>query len=281
MRGNNKKVSLPLIISVLIGAPTAVWAKPTDNSAIVNADNQIRLYLGTLRQQYGEENNGLAPGFGEYFDTETGYLKSIGVDASILRKGIYSNARLDVSFGDTKYQGGLQNLITGTTTKYDSTTYNKIISLRERLGYLFAAGRSVAIGPYGEVGYQYWDRNLGDVDPQYGYDEIYQHGWAAAGALAQFDLGKRMVASLNASYGRTVGARIDTGGLSKSLGWSYTYNVGAALDYAVNARWHVSGTAEFTHFKFGHSATSQYGYMEPSSRTNQTSYTLGVGYRFK
>lgn len=280
MRANKSVKQLKLVSSTVLllacGAGKPVLADIND---IYAADNAIEFRVGAQHQQYRETYDGAT------LDTENGWITSLGGGASVLvrpsARSLFNNMymRLDaqVSFGETDYDGGLQDLNTGDITPYKTTTKNIISNVAFKLGYAIPLGRKAMVVPYAEYGYRLWGRE--SMGP-YGYTEDYHHSTIMAGAMFQYSPAARWVWSLSAQAGSTFSPEMRTGGENFKLRREAAFAGEARASYAMTKQMAVFGGLSYNQFRYGESDVQPSGFMEPDSLTREYRTSLGIAYTF-
>lgn len=262
--------ALAVLPAIYAGAAQASSVDP----AIVAANRALSVSLGAVNQNYRE-----LKGNGSVFDKENGTIPRIGVEYSLMgqEKPLLFYIGMDYAKGDTSYKGAVQNLLTGVSTPYDSSTGNEMLDLRVGLGYAFGFGRFAFI-PGFEYGFSSWQRHLNHGNPP-GYDESYAHGHVAGTLSAQVALGKTVLRA-DVAYGQTLAPRMDTGGTLYVLGTKPWSRIGLGVDYAVKASLHAGARVAYTQFKYGASPVNAAGFYEPNSKTQHTTFDFVVSYNF-
>lgn len=251
---------------------------PRINADIVHASNQLSWGFGTLAQDYREYNDGLVPSLPDILDSETGRLTSFRVGYTGMLRGLYIQARLNYSTGETDYVGYLQSGYPVVYTPFNTTTDNRIIDLLARVGYAFRAGERLVLVPYGELGDYWWRRDVGPSTP-YGIVEDYFHLNLSLGAKALYSPVSRLVLELGGGYGTTFLAFMTAEGYDYDLGSEPYMSAYASVDYRFLENWHLKWSADYRRWEYGQSDVVA-GYLEPHSRTEQTQYLMSVGVNF-
>src|SRR5262249_36110730 len=102
--------------------------------------------------------------------SESGLLYAFGVDPRFAfgrAKRFFVEAGTRLYIGKVDYDGALQN-----GTPYKSKTGYFGFELLPTAGYVFSLGQHVQLTPTAGVGFEYWNRDIGDGD-RLGYDEKY------------------------------------------------------------------------------------------------------------
>lgn len=276
--------------------------------AIDAVDNSIGAAVDDARFGYGELNQGAAysPGEGKYLDSESGYLKGAKVTASYMGdvgdyiQNFYSQVAYDFVYGYPYYNGYTQG---GTPVQGPSQA--NIANLAVKMGRSFEAGKSSMITPYIIGGYHQWVRGL-SYGTDNGYTETYRDGFAGAGAMLQYAIGARLVATAQGSFSETLWPTMDTNndetyypsvcqanpGLcqvdSFRLGSRPLEMAGFELDYHLAGALHFFVGGDYSHFSYGASPwvsdplMEQLGYefMEPHSLTDMLFWSAGLRWSF-
>ena len=261
---------LAVLSAIYAGAAQASSVDP----AIVAANCALSFSLGAVNQNYRELDSG-----GAVLDKENGTIPRIGVEYSLmgLKTPLLFYMGADYAIGDTSYKGSLQNLLTGATTPYDSSTGNEMLDLRVGLGYAFGFG-PFALIPGVEGGFSSWQRHLNHGSPP-GYDESYTHGHAAVTLSGQIAVGKTVLRA-DAAYGKTISPRMQTGGTTYDLVSKPWSRIGVGIDYAAKADFHLGARVAYTQFRYGASPVNASGFYEPDSKTRHTTFDLVLSYNF-
>lgn len=268
---------------ILLLALSCVVGQAAAESAIANANRQLTLSAGrhkigyTEYDAYGVTSTGV-------LDTENGTQNAMRVAFAfqtdreevkdLYIAGSYSSAR-----GNTDYDGYLQNLSTGALTPYKATSHSTTTDFQFRAGKGFGlAGGQIQLTPYLSYAYHEWVRD--SRTDQYGYMELYEHQSVGLGLLSQFALGRRLVASVDASVSYMIDPQMKIdGGPVYYLGKHPVYALGLGLDYAITANWRVHADYRETRFKYGESPVVA-GFYEPESKTTLKTVFVGVGLAF-
>jgi hypothetical protein len=179
-----------------------------------------------------------------------------------------------MSFGDTHYDGGLQNLNTGVVTPFQSTTKDVIYHLSTRVGSLFTIADGWTLTPYGDLGFRSWRRQLTGPGA---YTELYQEGEGMGGLLLQASPMPRLVLSFSGAAGETFGAQMSTGGTTYDLGSTTVWQLDGKAGYALTPSFELTGDVRMDGFGFGRSPVKGNAY-EPDSYTHQLSIMGGIAY---
>lgn len=259
-------------------------------SDIKASNNQIGIQTISTTVDYTETGNGIFGTHTGTLDTETGHVPGSAVFISAMNTvdNQYFEAQYDHSSGHTTYTGSLQG---GTFGSVVDNSGALLVNYSARFGQGFVIDSigsndfvPFMLVPYFELGHHKWDRGVN-------YGELYTNNYFALGTLWQFSPeNSTLVISLNLMLGTTYGANIvvNSGpgltGFSGALGNSTIYRGGLSADYAFVKHLHGNVGLEYTSFAYGISAVYPAGgsvvQWEPDSRTNYTTFKLGLGYAF-
>ena len=274
--------SIALAAAVLASTVSIAHADTT----IARANNQVWLSIGGEHVNYSETDTTGITGTGT-LDSEKGTLPAIqlGVTKQFDAFNVHNlfvQASLTAARGHTNYDGyleGFDSLGNFELVPFQNNTRSTTVDFGLKLGksFAFGPGSRAQLTPYISYGYHYWDRNM---EGQYGYEEKYSHSVLGGGLLAQYALTDRLVTSIDANAGATIGAKMKTGGFSDfGLGSKAQEQLTLGADYAVTRKLHVNASYSLTHFEYGQSAMNN-GYYEPDSRTTNQVFMVGLGYSF-
>jgi hypothetical protein len=244
-----------------------------DDQTIRNADSEVWGAFGTSLFNYQEEIG--APNIP---DSEHGWLPSLAVGASYLTSQDFYFA-LDgaANFGNAHYNGSILDTNTGFfDIPFQDTTREVVSTVDGKAGKAIALSNEVMLTPYAEVGFRYWHRDLGQ-----GQTENYQNFDAQAGLMVQVSPINKLVLMGYGSVGPTFAARMRTAGEDYYLGGSGMYKVGGKVAYGLTPRLDVFTTVDYDAFRYGESPLLADGSLEPSSKTEETTVRVGLGYHFK
>ncbi len=273
-----KKLAL---VAVAVAAGMGGWSGPARASIndIYASDNSVEIRAGGQHLQYRETYGG------HTLDTENGWMPSLGGGASfLLRKrpnsmwnNVYARVDLQFTFGDTDYDGSLQDRNTGAITPYKGLTKDMVDTIDFKLGYAFPLGHNALVIPYANVGYRYWRREMTGM---YGYTEHYDHTFVMAGALIQYSPFSRWIYSLSLQGGTTMSPQMRTGGENYDLDERAAWATEGRVSYALTPRTELFGVLGYNEFSYGKSAVQPSGYLEPDSRTREVKSLAGRAHRF-
>jgi hypothetical protein len=248
---------------------------------ILAANNQIMVQAVGTHLNYAEYDDGRSYPPGTFVDSEKGWVPGIGLKVSAMGDWAVSNlyvaAEASWSKGHTSYfepPGVLGGPV--------SLTHNaQIADAAFRLGKGFGITPNFMITPFAEFGFHQWQR---DTSPMNG--ETYEHEYAGGGLLFQYAPVQRLVLSASGMVGTTIDPKISIAAnprintaVDLGLGSELTWRVGGAVDYAITPHFHVSGSLDYTEFKYGASARDPInGIYEPNSTSQVLVGKIGFGY---
>ncbi len=274
------KHRLYVLSATIILFCTAVNVARADIAAIRSEDNAVFGSLGGSYYNYKEYNDD-----GSSADTERGWLPDLKGGISYLgadnAKGLARNLYLEgdglVDFSTANYNGHL--LFTGAPAQ--GTTKETIWEMNGRIGRGFPIGKYVMLIPYGQVGYRYWDRNLGQ-----GQVEDYDNVKLMGGLMAQVAPTSSLVLSMSMAGGQTISPKMNAKDINADFTltekpiWEGELKAG----YALSQHLEMFGAFDYTQFSYGRSGlvTGNDGnqYFEPNSKTKQYTSRLGLAYRY-
>lgn len=242
---------------------------------ILAANNQIGVAFVATNFDYLETNGGTK------LDSEKGWAPGFGLSYSLMRNFFVSNLyfRADYTFldGSTDYVGGTNlHPAYGSLKNTDGATVH---DFDFRIGKGFELRPEIMATPYLGVGYHYWYRELPGAG---GYKEDYTHAYVGSGLLLQWSPMQKVVLSAHGLIGKTLSPNLtsyDTPiSIDVSLGEKTYYRAGLSVDYALTGSIHANAAVEFVGYKYGKSAVAANGYLEPDSRTENTTVKVGLGY---
>jgi hypothetical protein len=212
-------------------------------------------------------------------DSEHGWIPSFAAGASVLtNSNLYLSLDGSYATGDAHYNGAQVNTLTLAETPYQGTTRESISTVDGKIGEGFAFGNIMMLTPYVDLGFRYWDRNLGQ-----GQVEDYQNFDALAGLMLQVSPTNRLVLSAYGSAGTTFSASMKASidGNTYNLGSAGVYKIGAKAGFDVTPRVELFTTLDYDHFRFAQSSLAADGYLEPGSGTEDTTARVGLAYHFR
>jgi len=245
----------------------------SERQALVAANNEARLQVGCLFQDYGEISTGV-PG---YDDRQTGEMPQVTISLNKTWRNILAQVALSEAAGHTQYNGS----DVFTHAELVGTIPNTMTDLYGRLGYQFFFLSKASITPYGIAGYHRWLRSIE-------YPETYHNNWAGLGALLQWAPTSRWVLSLDGNTGNTFNSQIHTWNtfeppntvlFESNLGSRTYVMAGAGSDLQFAKVWHILANINYWRFNYGKSApVDAGGAYEPTSNTRFMAFTLGLAY---
>lgn len=284
---NSRQVSVVLAVAAIIffahahasAQGTAMDASPSPFFVEMGARFFYTDYEEDLDSPQKSTNSGWLPGMYLGF----GYRKD---------NGLYLRLFGSYATGDLAYDGSDQ----GGTAIYFSNDPQKFYRLEADVGYAFQAGPKTLILPYTGYGYRYWKR--GEANPFIGnYREEYDWHYLPVGIRIEHEFDARwrigIAAAVNIMFmGRMKASlsELDSGynDPAFNLGDRIGSCVSVPIRYAFAKNWSVTGTPWYEHTPIGASnlelltyrGTAKSLVMEPSSRTNQYGFDLGVACSF-
>lgn len=259
----------------LAGAPAFA-----DTADIRASNKAVELDVGGSYVKYGESVNRAT------FDTETGWMPSLSLGWTWLMPekaswapfdNLYLHVEGQAVFGDTHYNGGLQNIFTGAVTPYQSTTHDNIYHVTTRVGRFFTLYDGVTITPYLDLGFRSWRRQLTGIGA---YSELYQHGEGLGGVLLQVSPVQNLVLSFSGDAGSTFGAEMSTQGSTFNLGSQPVWQIEGKIGYAITPSFELTTSARLDGFGYAKSGVIR-GAYEPDSYTHQMTVMGGLAYHLK
>lgn len=279
---------LTVVLFVSVLSVECVWAQREAPTARF-ANNQWAIDFTSPSIDYRETvANGVVA------DTETGrhygWQTSFSLQQPWLFRRLYLSAILRQSQG-TLTHGEANPTFNSSPTLGNTRDYDL------RTGVGVGIGDHVQITPYLGGGRHYWQREP-DTPNGGGYLEHYQHDYAGGGILAQFSPERHLVFSGYGFLGVTFNSQLAAEYVPQSIicyafigcfrtPSSFNFNLGpepmsmagVSADIALGSRWHANVGGDWNTFRYGHSA-SQFGLMEPNSRTQNITAKAGIGYAF-
>lgn len=246
---------------------------------IKSVNNQVGLQLTTIDVDYLEKENG------EKLDSEGGHVPGFSLSLSLMRDVFFTNDYFHVEYsrnkGHTDYVGQYLDGGAGYGSLKDNSKA-KMTDYSFRYGKGFELADSFMLTPYVEIGQHEWERGVND-------GETYKNKWWGLGVLAQYSPIQRFVVGVDAMLGRTFDSKIDVKGpfgFNDSLGKSDIYRIGISGDYAITEHIHANAGIDYVNYKYGKSGFNEveadpgFLYYEPNSKTENTTFKIGVAYSF-
>lgn len=266
------------LISGIVGIGLSCNAFANIND-IMQANNQVLVQSIITNVDYTETGDGTLGTSTGILDTENGNVGGYSIGMSAMKSLVFSNDFVKINYshnkGHTKYIGQLQSgggygSVVGTSAAtMDDFVFN--------YGLSYDMNKNVLLTPYVEYATHNWDRGVN-------YGETYSHQSYGVGVLAQYSPNKEWIFSANALVGHTFDSNINVVNyFNGKLGNSSLYKYGFSVDYAFSDKWHGNVGVDYTEFKYGKSALYPIGssvYWEPTSKTQNVSYKIGVSYLF-
>ncbi len=251
------------VFCVFVLAPIAAKA---DIQTIRSADSAIWGSFGTSLFNYKESITPIP-------DSEHGWLPSFAAGMSnMTNNNLYVALEGTSSFGDASYKGAYYY---APTVPLQETTTETISTIDGKIGRGFAIGSRVMLVPYAELGFRYWDRNLGS-----GQIEKYQNFVFLGGTMLQFSPTDRLILSAYGAAGTTFAAQMKTAGDTYTLGNAGAYKLGGKIGYNIAPRVELFTSLDFDHFHYVQSGVVA-GAYEPSSFTSDTAWRVGLSYHLR
>lgn len=270
------RISAILTSVILYSFISASQAK-ADIAAIRNSNTEVWGSVGGFFFNYKEQS--YPPNIP---DSEHGWTPSVDAGVSYMTNNNWFYAlEGGVTFGTDHYNGSILNFRTGNyDIPFQTKTQETISRFDGKIGRGFALGNRVMLTPYGEIGFRYWDRNID------GMTEDYQNFDALGGLMLQVAATNRLIFTGYGSAGTTFGASMKASDINGTfnLGNFGMYKFGAKASYAFTPRWDIFTAIDYDSFRFMQSQTVNgvsFSAYEPSSRTEETTMRVGLGYHFK
>ena len=257
------------------------WTSSEDtqpDTALFRFNNTAWVAAGTSFNNYKETVSPIP-------DSERGWLPSVagGVDY-MTNSNLYLSVDASGAFGNEHYNGAVYDSNTNTyDIPYQTRTNETVATVDGKVGQGFYVSNRVMLIPYGDLGFRYWDRDLGQ-----GQDEKYQTMMALGGLMLEIAPTDRLVLSGYASGGTTFFNRMTTSGNAYQLGSAGVEKVGAKIGYDLTRKVELFTTLDYGHFHNGRSQNNteiinnvEYISDEPGSRTSDTTMRVGLGYHFR
>jgi len=267
-----KSLGISLVaVCVLCGSSQA----KADIDTIRNSNSEIWGSAGTSLLNYNEDIS--TPNIP---DSEHGWTPSLAVGVDYMgSRNLYFALEGSVAFGNDNYNGSLYDQNTGNyDIPYQSTTHETITNVDGKFGKGFALSNIVMLTPYVELGFRYWERNLGGGDV-----EDYQNFDTLGGLMFQIAPTNRLILTAYGSAGTTFAAsmKANVTGDTYDLGSAGMYKVGGKIGYDLTQRLELFTTLDYDAFRYGQSPLQADGTLEPSSHTEDTTLRVGLGYHFR
>jgi hypothetical protein len=215
-------------------------------------------------------------------DSDRGELPSFAAGIDFMtRNNLYLSADGSVAVGNAHYNGALYDSGTGIyDIPYETSTHETVVNVNGKIGQGFSLSDRAMFIPYLDVGFRYWDRKLGA-----GQGEEYQNYDVLGGVMFEYTPIDRLILSAYGAGGTTFGATMRTSGHDFDLGGSGIEKVGGKIGYDLTKRIELFSTVDYDHFHYVGSPwvllSSTTEAREPSSRTEDTTLRVGIGYHFR
>jgi len=210
-------------------------------------------------------------------DSDRGQIPSFAAGFDVMtRNDVYFAADVAGAFGNGHYNGAEYD--SGTHAydiPYETSTHETVVNVDTKLGQGFELSDYAMITPYFNFGWRYWDRDI-----QSNSQEDYQQYELLVGVMFQIEPINHLFLTAYGAGGTTVGTNMHTAGRDFNIGGSGIEKVGGKIGYDVTKRVEIFSTIDFDHFHYVASPVNA-GALEPSSRTEDTTFRVGVGYHFR
>jgi hypothetical protein len=270
-KSERKSWQAACLVSLLVFAPSLARA---DADAIRSVDNEIWAAAGASFLNYKESVP--SP---DLPDSEHGFMPSGALGISALLNGsnpVTNNLYLALegsgAFGTTHYNGAY---FYDPTTPLQGTTKDTIWTVDGKIGKGIPITSNAMLIPYGELGYRYWIRNGGA-----GSYEDYRNYDIMAGLMLQLSPVSNIVLTGYGSAGTTLGAQATSSPDVYPLGSAGVYKVGGKISFLA-APFELFTRLDYDHFQYIQSPIQADNTYEPTSRTNDTTMLVGIGYQFR
>jgi len=268
-------------------ALAACSASAFADEPITVANNELSLLIGVRDQVYHELDNYHQRG-GEYLDSESGV--QLAIRAAVSRQGplfgiddVYSAAALTVATGHTSYDGFAISQASpngiGAPMQQNKIGATADIDLKVGRAFRVFDPQRFQVTPYIAYEYHRWVRDS---------LETYSNHMIGAGLLMQYAITPKLVIDADVGIGRTLGAQVQSRhGVDEQLGSRFIRSASMGLDYATSERVHILASYQIKSFSYGQSKAVEgtydgvYGsWYEPTSRTREQTFLVGVAYAF-
>jgi hypothetical protein len=265
-----------LVIALFIFCSTPLMA---ENAVPVENPSAIRLGLTYYYFDYKEDLTMPAK------STEYGWLPGVYLDYTFKKKSsIYTKIYLSYASADITYDGSNS---AGTPVKY---TYEsaKMFKFEANIGYAIPIGKDFLLIPYLGYGYQYWQRGDPDYIAEFNtvsYQEIYKWHYIPVGIKADYNITKKLNISASAAANFMFSGRMTANFSAIPIGYpdmNFTLGnrVGFYAEIPVTFKFTndigITITPWYEYSSFGQSDVNEYGFYEPSSKTNKYGVNVGV-----
>lgn len=268
------------IFGALLFAASPLAAQPGETSWAAH-NRTFTVNLGALQQDYTESDPYGLTANGT-LDTERGTLNSAELGARWQAESLPLSLQATVrrSNGGTNYSGYLQS--GSLLIPYKATSGNIMLDFAVRAGWPVAQGASWQWVPFIEFQHHRWQRDLAQ------YTENFSHTAGLAGLQVQWRQRADSETAtgpwsfeLEGAAGQILSANMEAAslGFNQPLGKRDLWQLGATLGYDLTPQWRISAAASTRRFGYGQS-TLQGGVVEPSSHTLQTTFGIGLGWRY-
>jgi len=268
-------------------------------SMLDKACNQASIYISGNYFDYAERTEK----YQSFLDAERGWIPGIEFRLSKSFNAILVEPQLAVYKGDIDYDGFRQH----SHIPVKDTSDELIIQASVKVGYRFDFCCRHELIPYFEYGYHWWNRESGfgakrDTFNRFNHVVIGYNSWIEQYEFQYVLLGLRYLNQLSKScllkagvgVGGLVSPKMETiaGDLPKEfhdqgldtatfkyyLGSRAIYTGELALDYQWSNCIHTILALDYVHYQFGRSQLNVFYFEEPSSKTDQYQFKLGIAF---
>lgn len=286
---NNKSARYGITLAIAValalpfmGAPAHATIFGPVSAQTQKANSGMILGFTGTHQNYQEFPPSGTTGLPSPLDSQTGTIPGIELGYQSQDAHIGWGVAVNVSRGNTTYNGYTENLQNGALTPATGTTSNAWGGVHGWFNYGFApnAVHNLSFAPGVLVGIHAWSR--GNSQNPGGYNEGYVNDYLALRLLTQYNIGP-IVLGLTTDAGRTFKSQVD--GIPGSngptiLGNSPWIRVGLKVTYNMFSAASVFVSYSRTTFRYGQSGVNASGYVEPNSRTVNNQAEAGMDIRF-
>ena len=220
-----KLVSLPSRCMAVAAFCTLVFSPVStraDVQTIRNSDTAYWASVGAAQVNYKESVSPIP-------NSQHGWIPSMAAGLDYMgNSGWYFATEGSLSLGDDYYNGAY---LAAPTVPVGGTTHALIAAVDGKIGKGFVLGNSAVFTPYLDLGYRYWERDLGN-------DQIekYDNFEALGGAMLQYSPSTSWVMSAYGAAGLTFSGQMSTGGTDFDLGSAGVYKLGGKVGYNLTQR---------------------------------------------
>lgn len=235
----------------------------------IAAQGFLQSYSETLAGHTFDSEHGTIPGFQAKAST---MFDALGVD------NLYAGLNYQFDQGGVGYASSYTVFDTPRSTPLKTTTHYSVNDLSGEFGKGFLLTQNVLVTPFVQGGWRNWRRELSSVQV-----EDYSNFYAGAGVRGDLGVTDRLVLTGRLGIAETIDptmtattAQLIPPGTTFKLGTAPLYQAGIGVDYRLFALLHLYSGVDYTHLSYGRSAVDQYGYLEPSSATDEVVFRLGI-----